>query len=337
MKPHYANTGQTVCHDSAGAEIPCSGSGQDAEFRPGAPWPDPRFPARGGSVRDRLTGLVWLRDANPAQFPLTWTEALDFASDLGKRAVEGRTDWRLPNRRELRSLISYGHRVPALVRGHPFENVFRGWYWTSTSAAINKAYAWYVHTEGGRMFYGHKSQSYLVWPVAGEGNGLLPSTGQRGCYDSGGLEIPCRGSGQDGESRRGATWPEPRLEAEKGMVRDNLTGLVWTANADLADGPLDWGSALKIAAGVGLAPPMGYGPWRLPTINELESLVDAGQYSPALPQGHPFSRVAETYCSSTTSSFETDWCMVLHLHKGAVGVGHKRSGSFHVWAVCSLG
>ena len=45
---------------------------------------------------------------------------------------------------------------------HPFENVFLGWCWTSTSAAINPSYAWYVHLEGGRMFFGHKRQSYLV-------------------------------------------------------------------------------------------------------------------------------------------------------------------------------
>ena len=31
--------------------------------------------------------------------------------------------------------------------------------------------------------------------------------------------------------------------------------------------------------------------WRLPNINELESLVDCSAHSPALPHGHPFRDV----------------------------------------------
>ncbi|MDY6994638.1 MAG: DUF1566 domain-containing protein [Pseudomonadota bacterium] len=37
--------------------------------------------------------------------------------------------------------------------------------------------------------------------------------------------------------------------------------------------------------------------WRLPTINELESLVDCGQHAPALPQEHPFEAVQPIYWS----------------------------------------
>lgn len=57
-------TGQTRCFATDGAEIPCAGSGQDAEQRPGLPWPQPRFatrPEEAGNgpeaVLDRLTGL----------------------------------------------------------------------------------------------------------------------------------------------------------------------------------------------------------------------------------------------------------------------------------------
>jgi len=44
-----------------------------------------------------------------------------------------------------RLLISYQTRDPALPRAHPFQDVFLGWYWTSTTAVIDPAYAWYVH------------------------------------------------------------------------------------------------------------------------------------------------------------------------------------------------
>ena len=315
--------------------IPCQGSGQDAEFSPGAAWPEPRFEARGDVVLDRLTGLFWLRDANQAGYPMTWPEALGHVAALSEDMHAGRGDWRLPNRRELYSLISHRDRKPALPAGHPFGNVFQGWYWTSTSFAGNPAFAWYVHTEGGRMFYGHKLQSFLAWPVAEGGNALLQATGQRLCSDTAGQPCACAGSGQDGELRLGAPWPNPRFEVQGDFALDRLTGLAWNVTADIANGPVTWREALESAAGPDSPRPKGYGPWRLPTINELESLVDADRHSPALPAGHPFQQVAEAYWSSTSSAFEPDWCMALYMHKGAVGVGQKQGGHFHAWAVCS--
>ena len=57
---------------------------------------------------------------------------------------------------------NYVTRMPALPEGHPFTNLFNGWYWTSTTAAINTAYAWYLHMEGARMFYGNNELESLV-------------------------------------------------------------------------------------------------------------------------------------------------------------------------------
>lgn len=329
--PVYLNTGQQHCYDVAGREIPCKGTGQDAEFATGAPWPVPRFEPQGDTVKDLLTGLTWTADANSAEFPLTWVEALDYVGGLNRDRHLGFADWRLPNRRELRSLISYQHRKPALPGGHPFQNVFLGWYWTSTSAAINPAFTWYVHFEGGRMFYGRKSQSYLVWPVRGQSN--LPTTGQDRCFDNEGREIPCRGTGQDGETRSGLAWPDPRFEVLGDVVRDRLTNLIWTRDASWKHAVFDWTESLTVARELNAEKFGNLDSWRLPTINELESLVDARTHNPALPQGHPFENVGQVYASSTTSAFEPDWAMLLHLHKGAVGVGQKKQPSFLVWPV----
>jgi hypothetical protein len=74
----------------------------------------PRFAPRGVVVEDRLTGLVWSRNANPAEFPLTWQEPLDFVADRNREAWLDHSDWRLANRRELRSLLSFQTRRPAL-------------------------------------------------------------------------------------------------------------------------------------------------------------------------------------------------------------------------------
>ncbi len=320
-------TGQATCHDADGREIPCTGSGQDAAQGYAAFSPSPRFvPAGPGLVRDAATGLYWPEDANSAGFPMSWEDALAQAARLARQAFLGRSDWRVPNRRELRSLVSYGAARPALPSGHPFRNVFLGWYWSSTTAAPAPGYAWYVHLEGGRMFYGKKDQDCLFWPVAGPSR-LLPRTGQKRCFDAAGRMVACAGTGQDGEVLAGEAWPEPRFAVQEAGVLDRLTGLVWARQADAARGPVSWEQALAVAGS------FGQGGWRLPNINELESLVDAGTASPALPAGHPFAAVGEAYWSSTTSAFEKNWAHALYLHKGAVGVGVKASREFLVWPV----
>jgi hypothetical protein len=329
----YLQTGQVTCHGTSGIEVSCPGSGQDAEFKKGIPWPSPRFEPRGETVLDNLTRLGWTQNANLAEFPLTWQEALDYVSSMNRKKAFGYFDWRLPNRRELLSLISYQARKPALPEGHPFGNVFFGWYWTATTAAINTAYAWYIHLEGARTFYGGKEQFFLLWPCRGEGYKILPSTGQTQCYDASGRIIPCIGTGQDGEFRFGQEWPEPRFSIFNEFVIDRLTDLCWVKKADLTGGPVTWIEAFDAIATLNLNS-KGKVLWRLPNVNELESLVDCSAHSSALPAGHPFRDVQEGYWSSTTSMFEPAWAWALYLTKGAIGVGKKSGAHFSVWAVC---
>ena len=326
----YLWTGQESCYDQAGQEIDCIGSGQDAEFKSGCAWPSPRFISQGQWVDDQLSGLCWTRKANFAEFPLSWQEALDYIQEMNRQQSLGFHDWRLPNRRELRSLMSYQTRKPSLPVSDLFKDVFPGWYWTSTSAAISPDHAWYVHLEGARMFYGGKDQSYLVWPVRGTGKAVLAVTGQRNCYNDKGECIDCIGSGQDGEYQSGCAWPEPRFQSNKNYVQDRLTSLCWSRNASLTDEPVTWPTALKLIHELNRRDDRR---WRLPNINELESLVDCACAKPALPRPIPFDNVQNGYWSSTTSRFETDWAWALYLNKGAVGVGQKWAPYFYVWPV----
>lgn len=330
----YLQTGQISCHDTEGHAVPCAGSGQDGENRAGLPWPTPRFQAEGGLALDRLTGLVWTRDANLAEYPLTWQEALDQVARLNEARLLGHVDWRLPNRRELRSLVSHQTRRPVLPRPHPFSNVFPSWYWSSTTAAIHPAHAWYVDMDGGRLFYGGKDQSFLFWPVRG-GTRVLAATGQTRCYDTRGALRPCPGSGQDGAARSGWPWPQPRFNVDRESVIDALTGLRWLRRAGITNGPVTWLEAIEAVRGLN-ATPLGTSHWRLPNINELESLVDCDAHSPALPVGHPFAGVCDAYWSSTTSMYEPDWAWALYLDKGAVGVGQKAGRHFRVWPVAEV-
>ena len=46
-------------------------------------------------------------------------------------------------------------------------------------------------------------------------------------------EIPCRGTGQDGELQTGQAWPEPRFVVRQAAVLDKVTGLYWLLDADV--------------------------------------------------------------------------------------------------------
>jgi hypothetical protein len=311
-------TGQTSCWDESGKIVDCAGTGQDGEIRPGIPWPIPRFSIVDGGARDRLTGLTWPTDANHLGWPLTWYEAREAAAELRRRGHLGHDDWRLPNRRELWSLISYADRNPALPSGHPFRNIFLGWYWTSTTAARNRDYAWAVQMNGGRVFFEAKERDAFVWPCRGASQ-ILASTCDRP-------------TANDGVEETGVIWPKPRFEIIEERIEDRLTGLIWLRDADFCRRSVTWSDALAAVDRLN-ANRLGPRIWHLPTITELESLLDSERSDPSLPDGHPFGRVGSGYWSSTTSSFEPDWAMVLHLGRGAVGVGVKEEPRFLAWPV----
>ncbi|WP_022853277.1 Lcl C-terminal domain-containing protein [Thermodesulfatator atlanticus] len=322
-------TGQTKCYDVRGKVIPCEGTGQDGEYQIGLD-ASPRFRVFDRIVKDLLTGLYWTKNANIFEFPVSWSEALGVIAELNRENFLGFGDWRLPNRRELESLIFFEAKNPALPPELPFENVFHGWYWTSTTAVINPQYAWNIHFGGGRIFYSKKDEERLVWPVRGI-NKALYATGQRKCYSTQGKEIPCKGTGQDGEFQYGKRSPSPRFVTNGEVLKDLFTGLYWTKSADLA-GLVSWQEALEFIKNLNKGNFLGFSDWRLPNIRELESLIDYGSHSPSLPKGHPFHKVREFYWSSTTSFYEPNWAWALYLTKGALGVGMKKDRHFYVWA-----
>jgi hypothetical protein len=147
--------------------------GDDGDLQRGVAWPNPRFTDNlNGTVTDNLTGLIWLKNANCFGSP-DWATALTDANGLASLSC-GLTDgsfagyWRLPNVRELQSLIDYGRSIlPALPSGHPFIGVQLYEYWTSTTLAGSTSSAWYVGLHSGSVGYDGKSHTYYVWPVRG--------------------------------------------------------------------------------------------------------------------------------------------------------------------------
>ena len=158
------------------------GTGDDGNLQKGAIWPNPRFTDNGnGTVTDNLTGLIWLQNADCMQFWFldftgqnvrSWSDALTAANALangycGLSDGSDTGDWRLPNRRELDSLVGINQVAPALAGGHHFLGVELYYYWTSTTYHGNTSYAWQVYFYNGSVDHKSKSELNYVWPVRG--------------------------------------------------------------------------------------------------------------------------------------------------------------------------
>ena len=295
-----------------------------------------RYDVKKETVLDRKTGLMWSRDASLSGFPMAWAEAFGFVQTLNRQRYEQYSNWRLPNRKELFSLISHKRINPCLPENHPFENVFHGYYWSASTSARLPQQAWYVHLGGARVYRGMKYASYMVWPVRSiDGKAVNVSfTGQQRCYDDQGNEIPAVvNSLQHVAIQSGIEWPKPRFDGMENTVIDRLSGLFWTRNSSYEHIAVNWKEAWDIIEKMNMKKVFGFDDWRIPHIRELESLIDLNMHSPALPENHPFGNVGNFYWSGTTSSYETRYAWALYLQDGAIGVGFKANPEFFLWPV----
>ena len=168
--------------------------------------------------------------------------------------------------------------------------------------------------------------------VAFAGTVNLPRTGQTKCYDEAGTEISCAGTGQDGDIQAGVAWPEPRFtDNGDGTMTDNLTGLMWTKDSNLPGVSMDWYSALDYSNNLTLA---GYLDWRLPNVNEMESLVNSNEANIATwLNSQVFTDVqADYYWSSTTNAGFEKSAWSIYMQDGQV-YSYKKSNKNYVWSV----
>ncbi len=143
-------------------------AGDDGDYEKGVASPNPRFTDNGdGTVTDNLTGLMWAKDAND-NGTMLWEDAIDYANDLSLgngSCGSSYTDWRLPNIKELQSLIDFKNYDPPLPSGHPFLNLER-YYWSSTSHSFNAdSFAWRIEMQGGGVIGSTRANDHCVWPV----------------------------------------------------------------------------------------------------------------------------------------------------------------------------
>lgn len=99
---------------------------------------------RDSTITDLSTGLTW--DRGESRQGLDWPHALAWVAASNQRRHRGHDDWRLPNAKELQSIVDYGRAPGALqesARGPALDPVFDialvegpsryGSFWTSTT------------------------------------------------------------------------------------------------------------------------------------------------------------------------------------------------------------
>jgi hypothetical protein len=110
------------------------------------------FTANGnGTVTDDNTGLVWQQDeVTPT---VTWEAALTTCENL---SLGNRTDWRLPNIKELQSISDDTRSNPSLDTAY-FPGVQAARYWSSTTLFGHASSAWFVDFTSGLASYNDKA------------------------------------------------------------------------------------------------------------------------------------------------------------------------------------
>ncbi|MGH9195448.1 MAG: DUF1566 domain-containing protein [Acidimicrobiia bacterium] len=167
----FPATGQTTCYDSLGNVIDdCTGTGQDGDIQAGATlkYKD----KNNGTITDQNTGRVWEKKSDDNTIhdkdnPYTWDEAFaehvfalknmcqndetvdcsvngnaDCALVGGKCGFAGKRDWRVPNVKELQSIVDYGRFGPSI--DPIFGPTAASFYWSSTTYARASVFAWNV-------------------------------------------------------------------------------------------------------------------------------------------------------------------------------------------------
>ncbi len=167
-------------------------------------FPEPQLTDNGnGTVTDSITGLMWEQGVvegcgvTAGGFTNSWTNALSYCNGL---SLGGYSDWRLPNIKELTSIVNYAKYSPAIPG-----NFSCNGGWSSTTDVSSPGNAWSLSVTDGSISSTIKSLSQYARCVRGgqsgpSGTGLVTVTINPGIaiFSAGGWYIKQPDSPQNG-------------------------------------------------------------------------------------------------------------------------------------------
>ncbi len=137
--------------------------------------PTGRFTTTPDTVSDNITGLMWMRCSlgqsgggcsTGSAATYTWETALYSPAAANAVNTYGYGDWRLPNSKELASIVEVKCFDPA-INANVFDNTPSAFYWSSSPYAGNNISAWGVNFNYGSDSHSNKDYSRYVRLVRG--------------------------------------------------------------------------------------------------------------------------------------------------------------------------
>ncbi len=242
-------------------------------------FPNGRFVVHGnGLVTDTSTGLMWQQST--FNFPgdgderVSWDTAVTFPETL---SLGGFDDWRLPTIEELSTIIEFENAFPAARESVFGIGTLTTKYWSSTTSLVDGRTAFAVEFgQLGTITRESKPSEFYARFVR-----TVESTPAR---------FPvCIGN------------DDRFVEDGNGLVTDTCTGLMWQQNTVNFPGDGDelvkWETAFNFAADLSLG---GHDDWRLPTVEELLTIVDYTRTHPASEPIFGVGVLHNLYWSATT-------------------------------------
>ena len=133
-----------------------------------------------GTVTDDATGLMWMR-ADSGN-PMNWQEALAYAENM---EYEGYSDWRLPNAKELQSIVDYS-RSPDTTQSAAIDPIFTSTQIIDSNGSMDFPFYWTSTTHLGGRIPGRAA----VYIAFGEAEGYMRTRpSRRGMFRSGSSQV----------------------------------------------------------------------------------------------------------------------------------------------------
>lgn len=249
-----------------------------------------------GTVNHADTGLMWQKADDGLK--KSWENACQYCDNL---ELAGYDDWRAPRIDELRTIIDYEVGAPALNSIFKVQYPMSD-YWSSSTRVYNREdfgnpqdYGWFVNFSGGQVNF--RDQILYAYTRCARG---------------------------------GPNWPFDPISNlvinDNNTVADNLTGLIWQRSDD--GKTRTWNEAFSYCEALSLD---GYDDWRMPKIEELQTIIDYTKYDPTISSEVFAIRDSNNmyYWSDTAGVNYKDTAWIANFYSGTVG-WHYKSRDFMV-------
>ncbi len=216
------------------------------------------------TITDMVTGLMWQKNAGNK---MTYDQAVSGAESF---ELGGYSDWRLPSIKELYSLIIFSGEDPSGYNGTSTSNLipfidtdFFDFEYGDPNAGERIIDSQFATSNidvgdsefgGGNLMFG---VNFADGRIKGYPTGPMPGQSQGKTF----FVLYVRGNTNYGKNIFS--------EKSSGVITDSATGLMWIK--DDSGAGMTWEEALKYAEEKEYA---GFSDWRLPSVKELQSIVD---------------------------------------------------------------